>query len=131
MTLPQLYEAMLTELPELAAVTFYDHIEVDEGEELFPPFIFIHEVNGNPFHADNTVYYLSIENRIDVYTADRSVEVRQSIMAFLNSINVPFTLTMGDFDPDTMLYMDSFNLSLQDDTPATEPDPTPEPTTEG
>lgn len=115
MTLTELYQAMLSALPDLAAVTFYDHIEVDEDQELYPPFIFVHEVNGNPFHADNRVYYLSIENRIDVYTADRSIEVRQEVTKFLTDLNIAFTLSMDDFDFETMLYVDHFTISLQEE----------------
>ena len=49
MTLEELYTAMIEELPELAAQTFYDHIVIEEGEELAPPFIFFHEVDSAPF----------------------------------------------------------------------------------
>ena len=112
MTLEQLYAAMTSALPELAAVTFYDHIEVDEGHELYPPFIFFHEINGNPFHADCRVYYLSVENRIDVYTADRSIETRTAVCGFLDGLGLPYSLSLDNFDADTGLYMDSFTLTL-------------------
>ena len=112
MTLEELYTAMLTALPDLAEASFYDHIEVDEGQEIFPPFIFVHEEAGDPFMADDQVYFLGIDNKIDVYTADRSTTVRNSIINFLNGLNLPFTLQLGEIDSDTMLYVDSFVVSL-------------------
>ncbi len=112
MTLVELYQAMQSELPDLANVCFYDHIEIDEGGELYPPFLFFHEVNGNPFVADNQVYYLGVENRVDLYTSDRSVEIRAQLIEFFNSHDIPFTLSLDEFDPDTMLYMDSFTIAL-------------------
>lgn len=112
MTLEEFYSAMLAELPGLAEVAFYDHIEIDEGRELYPPFIVVHEVNGTPFNADDVVYYLGIENVIDVYTADRSPNVRSQICEFLKNLNISYTLTLDSFDESTMLYMDRFTIEL-------------------
>lgn len=132
MTLEELYSALLIELPDLAASTYYDHIEIDEGDEIYPPFIFFHEVNGNPFFADNRTYYLSIENRIDVYTADRSIDTRRAVCSFLDGLGIGYTLSLDEFDADTGLYMDSFNLNLKESeaTPAPTPDPADEPASE-
>lgn len=39
MTLAEVYTLMQSESPDLASISYYDHIEVDEGAEVFPPFI--------------------------------------------------------------------------------------------
>lgn len=114
MTLEELYTAMLSEVPRLAEISYYDHIEIDEGQEIYPPIVFFHEVDGVPFMADNQVYWIGVEHRIDVYTSDRSGETRGQIASFLNSHDIPFTLTMDDFDQDTMLYIDRFDVTLDE-----------------
>ena len=113
MTIAEVYILMQSESPDLASISYYDHIEVDEGQEVFPPFIIFKEVGGRPFHADNHVYYLTIDNQIELYTADRNPEMRSLIIEFLNRHSLPFTLDMSDFDPDTGLYVDTFTISLE------------------
>lgn len=114
MTLEALYEVLLEALPELASVTWYDHLVIDEGAEIYPPFILVHETNGTPFDADNHTYWVGIESRIDVYTADRSIDTRRQVQAFLDTIDIPYTLVLDDFDSDTMLYRDSFTITLDE-----------------
>jgi len=41
MTLAEVYTLMQSESPDLGSISYYDHIEVDEGEEVFPPFIIL------------------------------------------------------------------------------------------
>lgn len=113
MSLEELYLKLLEDLPELAAVSFYDHIEVDEGQELYPPFIFVHETAGNPFNADDHVYWIGTENRLDVYSANRDPALRRKIQGFLDSLSLAYTVELGTFDSDTLLYMDPFTIELE------------------
>lgn len=113
MTLEEFYQEMLTALPDLAAASYYDHLVVDQDGLIYPPFIFVHEVDSNPFNADDQVYWIGIENRIDVYTADRDTSIRRAIQNFLNSISISYTVSFDDFDPDLMLYRDSFTIELE------------------
>ena len=114
MTLEELYTAMLTELPTLAAQTFYDHIVIEEGDELVPPFIFFHEVDGTPFNADNRVYYIGVSHRIDVYIAERDMDLRRQIQGFLDSHDLGYTISFDDFDESMMLYRDSYTVELDE-----------------
>lgn len=114
MTLEDLYTAMLTELPDLAEKTFYDHITIDEGDELYPPFIFFHEVDGTPFNADDKVYYIGINHRIDVFTAEREIELRRRIQGFLDDHDLAYTVSFDDFDESMMLYRDSYTIELDE-----------------
>lgn len=113
MTLTEVYQSMLSEFPDLAKISFYDHIEVDEGMEIYPPFIIFREIGGRPYHADNHVFYLTINNQISLYTSDRSPSLRTRIGDFLNRNSLPYTLDMDDYDPDTGLYVDNFNIFLE------------------
>lgn len=112
MTLETLYSVMLATYPELAENTFYDHIDVPDGSEIYPPIILFHEVDGVPFNADDRTYWLGVSNRIDVFTADRSTEVRQHVRALLDELDIPYSLSFNDFDSETMLYQDSFTVTL-------------------
>lgn len=114
MSLEELYTRLLEEYPELAERSFYDHIEVDEGQEIYPPFMFVHEVTGTPFHADDRTYWIGVENRIDLYTADRSTDLRKTIQGFLDGCGLAYTLDFDDFDAETLLYRDSFTVELED-----------------
>lgn len=114
MSLEELYTRLLQEHPELAERSFYDHIEVDQGQEIYPPFMFVHEVTGTPFHADDRTYWIGVENRIDLYTADRSTDLRKTIQGFLDGCGLAYTLDFDDFDAETLLYRDSFTVELED-----------------
>lgn len=112
MSLEELYSKLLEDYPELAERSFYDHIEIDEGQELYPPFIFVHETAGNPFNADDQTYWIGIENRIDLYTADQSATFRNTIQEFLKSCELAYTLDPNEFDTETLLYRDTFTIEL-------------------
>ena len=114
MSLEELYERLIEQLPDLAEKAFYDHIEVDEGDDLYPPFIIVHETNGTPFNADDRVYYLGIENVIDLYQADRDPAVRRQLCGFLDGLEIAYTLSLELFDDETMLFMDRFTIELDD-----------------
>jgi len=115
MSLEELYTQLLAAQPDIAEKTFYDHIETDEGEELYPPFIFVHQTAGNPFNADNRVYWIGIENRLDIYTADQDPSLRRTIQDFLDSLDLAYTVSFDNFDSELMLYRDSFTIELEDD----------------
>lgn len=93
---------------------FYDHIETDEDEELYPPIILIHETDGVPLHADNRTYWLGIENRIDVYTPDRNDTLRKEIMEFLDDVGIAYDVSFDEFDESLMLFSDSYILTLDE-----------------
>lgn len=114
MTLEKLYEELTARLPELAQNAFYDHIVIDEGEEIYPPFLFVHETDGTPFNADDHVYYLGIDNVIDLYQAERSPDLRRQICRFLDDLGIAYTLTLEEFDDETMLYIDRFTIELDE-----------------
>lgn len=114
MTLETLFEKLIEQLPELAQKTFYDHLIIDEGAELYPPFLFVHETDGQPFNADDIVYYIGVENVIDLYTADRDPAIRRQISRFLDNLEIGYTLTLNEFDDETMLYVDRFTIELDE-----------------
>ena len=112
MTLETLFARFEERFPECAV--FYDHIETDENQEVYPPIVLIHETNGKPLHADNRTYWIGIENRIEVLQVERDVEFRKEIMDFLNENGISFDVSFDDFDDSLMLYQDSYYLDLDE-----------------
>lgn len=93
MTVEQLFQQMIDAFPALAEAgkIFFDHITVEDGDEITPPYIVLTETQSDPFFADNTTYYLTVANAINLYTAEYDVAIMQSIEEFLNVRKIPFT----------------------------------------
>lgn len=114
MTVEELFTRMLEEFPQLATDNkiFFDHVEVQEGEEITPPYIVLTETNQDPFFADNTVYYMTIAHTIDVYTVLYDVELNGRISAFLNGCGVPFNVSTVEWQDDINAYLMSYSVEL-------------------
>ena len=93
MTIEQLFEQMVDAFPEMAedGKIFFDHVDVEEGAEILPPYIVLTETQTDPFFADNTTYYLTVLHAVNLYTIEYDVPLMQNIEEFLNVRNIPFT----------------------------------------
>lgn len=114
MTVEQLFAQMLDAFPELAQDNkiFFDHVEVQEGEEITPPYVVLTETNQDPFYADNTVYYMTVRHTIDVYTVLYDVELINRVSGFLNGFEVPFNVSTVEWQDDIIAYLTSFEVEL-------------------
>ena len=93
MTIEKLFHEMCDAFPTLVedGKIFFDHIDVEDGEEITPDYIVLTETQTDPFYADNITYYLTILHAVNLYTSDYGAELSQSIEDFLTSRNIPFT----------------------------------------
>lgn len=114
MTVEQLYQALSTEFAELSAAgkIFFDHIDVEQGAELLPDYMVITETEQDPFHADNVVYYLTIKNTLDVYTADYDAALINRVKKFLTDNGVAFAIVPVEWQDDIDAYLTSFEVGL-------------------
>ena len=114
MTVEQLFAQMLESFPTLeqAGKIFFDHVEVQDGEEITPPYIVLTETNQDPFYADNTVYYMSIHHTIDLYTVLYDVELINRIGDFLNGLEIPFNVSTVEWQEDINAYLTEFEVEL-------------------
>lgn len=114
MTVENLFSQMLDAFPDLATDNkiFFDHVEVQEGEEITPPYVVLTETNQDPFYADNTVYYLTIAHTIDVYTVLYDAELNGRMAAFLNDCGVPFNVQTVEWQDDINAYLSSYSVEL-------------------
>lgn len=114
MTVEQLYQALSTEFAELSAAgkIFFDHIDVEPGAELLPDYMVITETEQDPFYADNVVYYLTIKNTLDVYTADYDAALINRVKKFLTDNGVAFAIVPVEWQDDIDAYLTSFEVGL-------------------
>lgn len=113
MRVEELFTALLTEFPTLAedGRIFYDHIEVQDGDELAPPYIVLTETEQDPFFADDTVFYLTIKHTIEIYTVLYDSVMLAKVERFLNGLKVPFTSNV-EWLEDLSAYCSTFEVEL-------------------
>ena len=116
MSLEGLYAAFVNRFPKLDrnGKIFFDHIIVQEGEEVVPPYIVFRSESLNPFFADNCVYFATVNNFIDVYTETDGEGIHGQIEAVLASLDIPFTKTSG-WDNDLGMYLTEYSVTLGDE----------------
>lgn len=115
-SLEGLYAAFVNRFPKLDrnGKIFFDHIIVQEGDEVVPPYIVFRSESLNPFFADNCVYFATVNNFIDVYTETDGEGIHEQIEAVLASLDIPFSKT-SDWDNDLGMYLTEYSVTLGDE----------------
>ena len=115
-SLEGLYAAFVNRFPKLDrnGKIFFDHIIVQEGDEVVPPYIVFRSESLNPFYADNCVYFATVNNFIDVYTKTDEEGIHGQIEAVLASLDIPFSKT-SDGDNDLGMYLTEYSVTLGDE----------------
>lgn len=119
MTIIDLTSALISEFTNIPV--FYNHIVVEEGDEINPPYIVTNHDTINPFHADNKTYWSFTKNTVTLYVGKLSERYLKILDNFLDGQNIPFQKNIT-FDELEMLYAIEYDVSL-DDLEYTEPDP--------
>lgn len=109
MTIETLYAEMLRKFPNTPI--FFDHIEVEDGQELAPPYIVLTEIRQDPFYADDTTYYLTVRHTIDLYTKRYDVTKIDKIEKFLRTKGITFETSVEWLD-DVEMYLSSIEVQL-------------------
>ena len=111
-----LYDAFVNRFPKLDTngKIFFDHIIVQEGDEVVPPYVVFRTESLNPFYADNTLYFATVNNYIDVYSETAAEGLHKQIEALLTSLEITFTST-GGWDDSYGMYMTEYTVSLSSD----------------
>lgn len=113
MNLKTFYAAAKAEFKDISV--FYDHIDVEQQQGLYPPFLVIREVEFAPFHADNCNYWMAIQYELLAFTPTRSATLRKQIKDFLDKNGISYDLTPQGFDADSNLFTDQYTLGLEGD----------------
>ena len=115
-SLESLYTAFVNRFPKLDrnGKIFFDHIVVQEGDEVVPPYIVFRSESLNPFFADNCVYFATVNNFIDVYTEMETEGLHGQIEAVLASLDISFSKTT-DWDNDLGMYLTEYSVTLGDE----------------
>lgn len=116
MTIERLYQALCLKFPELAASgrIFWDHIVVQENNEVLPPYIVMKRTETNPFYADDTAYYLTVNDQLIVFTDTYDSTLLDAVELFLKENAVTFT-SESKWDDGTFLWETSYTLALAAD----------------
>lgn len=116
MTVETLFEKMTAAFPTMAqnGKIFFDHVTVEEGEEILPPYMVISETQKDPFFADNVAYYLTVEHEIDVYTAQYDVNLINRVAELLTENEIAFSLVSSSWLDDVGAYMTTFSVDLDE-----------------
>lgn len=113
MTVEQLFTELLQAFPTMANAgkIFFDHVDVQDGDEIGPPYMVVTETAQNPFYADDKTYYLTIRHTIDLYTVVYDAALIDKVEKFLNNNAVPFTVSVEYMD-DLNAYISTFEVQL-------------------
>lgn len=113
MTVEELFTTLLSEFPTLAndGKIFFDHILIQDGNELTPPYMVLTETEQDPFFADNTVFYLTIRHTLEVFTIDYDAALIDKVERVLNNNSVPFAVNV-EWRDDLDAYDSTFEVQL-------------------
>lgn len=113
MTVEQVFAELLTTFPKMAndGKLFFDHIEVQDGQEIVPPYAVVREIRQDPFCADDTVYYLTIRHVVELFTVKYDNALISKFKRFFNDRAIPFTLSSG-WEDDLDCYATAFEMQL-------------------
>lgn len=98
---------MVALLNTLSTPSFYDHAPV--GTKL--PFITIHSEQPDNFKADNGVYVEKYDFRVDLYTAEKNLDLEYSIKQLLNDNGIAWDKTEQYID-DQNVWETEFEFSV-------------------
>lgn len=114
MTLEALFQQMVNAFPTLAdeGKIFFDHVTVQDGDEVLPDYIVLTETQSDPFFADNQTYYLTVAHSVTLYTFDYNIELMQSIEEFLNARLIPFTRSV-EWSDEMAVYITVYGVNLE------------------
>ena len=114
MTVEQLYTELVNGFQLLADTgkIFFDHIDVEDGSEVLPPYMVLTETEKDPFYADNKVFYMTIRHTLDVYTATYDEEFINGAVDFLNELSLSFSVVPVECLDDLGTYLTTFEIDL-------------------
>lgn len=111
MTIIDLTTALTTAFPKIPV--FYNHIIVEDGDELNPPWIVTNHEDINPFFADNKTYWLGTRNTVTQYVAKLTETNLKRLDRFFDQNEIPFQKEIN-FDEMEMLYSIQYTVQLDD-----------------
>lgn len=111
MNIIDLTSELITAFPKIPV--FYNHIVVEEGQELTPPYIVTNSEETSPFHADNCNYFSFVRNTVSLYVGKLTERNLQMLDKFFNARNIPFS-KKTTFDEFSYCYEIEYTVSLED-----------------
>lgn len=115
MNLAEFYTAIKADENLKDFTVFYDHIDVDQTQEITECFLLVRERELAPFKADCINYYTAIKYELLAFSPMRNEELRGYIKSFLLSCGLSYDMTPEGFDSDTFMYTDLYDLNLDGD----------------
>lgn len=110
MTIQELTDLIETKFGESVPVYFH-HLLVDYGEELPPVYIITDSQDINPFRADNTNYYVQVENTATIWMSTYDETLLAKMDAVLTEASIPYNRT-AEYDETTMMFYTEYSLEL-------------------
>lgn len=111
MTLAELYSDLKTAFPN--DTIFYDHIVIDEGQEIYPPFTVFQASTPAPFFADDTTYYCPTQISIRLFMSPYDPAYEKKYMDRLKKKKIPFDYDPQPFNDETQLFETDLTITLK------------------
>lgn len=111
MTIIDLTSKLIEEFPKVPV--FYNHVVVEEGQELNPPYIVTNSEGINPFHADNCNYYTFVRNTVDLYLGTLTEKTLLMLDKFFVKYGIRFDKNES-FDEFAYLYQIEYVVYLDE-----------------
>lgn len=110
MTIQELTYLIETKFGESVPV-FFHHLLVDYDEELPPVYIITDSEDINPFRADNTNYFVQVQNTATIWSSRYDETLLVKMDAVLTEASIPYNRTT-DYDETTMMFYTEYTLEL-------------------
>lgn len=92
---------------------FYNHVVVEDGQELPVPYIVTNHETIDSFFADNQSYWIASANSVTLYVAKLSEKYLKMLDKFFGLRSIPFGKSVS-FDELTMVYSIVYDIQIDD-----------------
>ena len=108
MTIVDLTSALISAFPKIPV--YYNHVIIEEGQEIKPPYIVTNSETINPFHADNCNYYTFVNNTVSLYVGTLSEKYLTMLDKFFTKNGIKFDKNLSF---DEFSYLNDLEYTVQ------------------
>lgn len=106
----EFFSALTEAFPDL--IIFRGVIQVDEGEELPPKYLYFVTGETLSLEADNVVYWEETPVTLYVVEDIPEEELTENVKTFLNSNRLPYRATEAEWNDDVSAWLTTFNFTI-------------------
>lgn len=110
MTQEEFNNSITAYFPEF--VIFRGVIQIEEGEEIPPVYLYFVTGETETLEADNIVYWESTPVTLYIIEDNPDEAVTQKVKEFLNSNRLPYSVTEAEWSDEVSAWLTTFNFKI-------------------